>query len=97
MTIRAFRKQHEFCQENVKRVNANLRMDFHNNGSNEWLGFRLELLGSFTFCVATLFMILLPSSIIKPGKLYIYVDTYFCLAQPSIVINKIITLTAKPA
>ncbi|KAL0730424.1 hypothetical protein Bca4012_026517 [Brassica carinata] len=29
-------------QENVKRVNANLRMDFHNNGSNEWLGFRLE-------------------------------------------------------
>ncbi|XP_044502661.1 ABC transporter C family member 4-like [Mangifera indica] len=66
MTIRSFAKQHEFCQENVNRVNANLRMDFHNNGSNEWLGFRLELLGSFTFCVATLFMILLPSSIIKP-------------------------------
>ncbi|KAG2299049.1 hypothetical protein Bca4012_010614 [Brassica carinata] len=29
-------------QENVKRANANLRMDFHNNGSNEWLGFHLE-------------------------------------------------------
>ncbi|CAH2041770.1 unnamed protein product [Thlaspi arvense] len=35
MTIRCFRKQKMFCQENVNRVNANLRMDFHNNGSNE--------------------------------------------------------------
>ncbi|KAF7804851.1 ABC transporter C family member 4 [Senna tora] len=66
MTIRAFRKQEKFCEENVKRVNANLRMDFHNNGSNEWLGFRLELLGSIVFCLSALFMILLPSSIIKP-------------------------------
>ncbi|GAY69416.1 hypothetical protein CUMW_271800 [Citrus unshiu] len=66
MTIRAFGKQTTFYQENVNRVNGNLRMDFHNNGSNEWLGFRLELLGSFTFCLATLFMILLPSNIIKP-------------------------------
>lgn len=71
MTIRAFGKQITFCQENVKRVNNSLRMDFHNNGSNEWLGFRLELLGSVTFCIATMFMILLPSSIIKPGN-YIY-------------------------
>ncbi|KAL5795592.1 hypothetical protein ACOSQ2_000412 [Xanthoceras sorbifolium] len=66
MTIRSFRKQNGFSQENVNRVDANLRMDFHNNGSNEWLGFRLELLGSFTFCLATMFMIMLPSSIIKP-------------------------------
>ncbi|KAK7259335.1 hypothetical protein RIF29_24939 [Crotalaria pallida] len=66
MTIRAFRKQKKFCEENVKRVNANLRMDFHNYSSNEWLGFRLELLGSLVFCISTMFMILLPSSIIKP-------------------------------
>ncbi|GAB2281544.1 ABC transporter C member 14 [Dionaea muscipula] len=66
MTIRSFRKQERFCEENIKRVNANLRMDFHNNGSNEWLGFRLELIGSFILCISTLFMILLPSSIIKP-------------------------------
>ncbi|PON96560.1 ATP-binding cassette containing protein [Trema orientale] len=66
MTIRSFRKQGSFCDENLRRVNANLRMDFHNNGSNEWLGFRLELLGSFILCLSTLFMILLPSSIIKP-------------------------------
>ncbi|PSR85992.1 ABC transporter C family member 4 like [Actinidia chinensis var. chinensis] len=66
MTIRCFRKQEMFCQENVKRVNANLRMDFHNNGSNEWMGFRLELIGSFILCGCALFLILLPPSIIKP-------------------------------
>ncbi|KAK6239362.1 hypothetical protein QUC31_004831 [Theobroma cacao] len=66
MTIRAFRKEDEFCQENVNRVNSNLRLDFHNNGSNEWLGFRLELIGSVVLCLSTMFMILLPSSIVKP-------------------------------
>ncbi|KAH7517077.1 hypothetical protein FEM48_Zijuj09G0024000 [Ziziphus jujuba var. spinosa] len=66
MTIRAFRKQGRFRQENIRRVNANLRMDFHNNSSNEWLGFRLELLGSIVMCLSTLFMIMLPSNVIKP-------------------------------
>ncbi|XP_010468928.1 PREDICTED: ABC transporter C family member 14 [Camelina sativa] len=66
MTIRSFKKQQMFRQENVKRVNDNLRMDFHNNGSNEWLGFRLELIGSWVLCISALFMVLLPSSIIKP-------------------------------
>ncbi|XVE73311.1 hypothetical protein DITRI_Ditri11bG0107500 [Diplodiscus trichospermus] len=66
MTIRAFRKEDRFCQENVNRVNSNLRMDFHNNGSNEWLGFRLELIGSIVLCLSTMFMILLPSSVVRP-------------------------------
>ncbi|KDP28145.1 hypothetical protein JCGZ_13916 [Jatropha curcas] len=66
MTIRSFRKQDSFAQENVNRVNANLRMDFHNNGSNEWLGFRLELIGSFILCMSAMFLIVLPSSIIRP-------------------------------
>lgn len=69
MTIRSFRKQDRFVQENVDRVNGNLRMDFHNNGSNEWLGFRLEFIGSLFLCASTVFMIFLPSSIVKPGKL----------------------------
>eukprot|EP00262_Sarcandra_glabra_P022233 TRINITY_DN97_c0_g1_i1.p1 TRINITY_DN97_c0_g1~~TRINITY_DN97_c0_g1_i1.p1 ORF type:complete len:1510 (+),score=157.17 TRINITY_DN97_c0_g1_i1:234-4763(+) len=66
MTIRCFRKQAEFIGENIYRVNANLRMDFHNNGSNEWLGFRLELIGSFILCISALFMVLLPSSVVQP-------------------------------
>nr|XP_027117439.1 ABC transporter C family member 14-like isoform X2 [Coffea arabica] len=65
-TIRCFRKQERFCQENVNRVNSNLRMDFHNYGCNEWLGFRLELMGSFILCISALFMIMLPSTILKP-------------------------------
>ncbi|KAH7838796.1 hypothetical protein Vadar_031269 [Vaccinium darrowii] len=66
MTIRCFRKQGMFSQENVNRVNANVRMDFHNNASNEWLGFRLELIGSSFLCISAMFLILLPSSIIRP-------------------------------
>ncbi|XVF32758.1 hypothetical protein REPUB_Repub17cG0110800 [Reevesia pubescens] len=66
MTIRAFRKEGRFCQENIIRVNSNIRMDFNNNGSNEWLGFRLEFIGSIVLCLSTMFMILLPSSIVKP-------------------------------
>lgn len=68
MTIRAFSKEDKFCQENVNRVNSNLRMDFHNYGSNEWLGFRLELMGSVVLCLSTMFMIFLPSSIVRPGN-----------------------------
>ncbi|KAF3610074.1 hypothetical protein DY000_02048096 [Brassica cretica] len=66
MTIRSFRKHELFRQENVKRVNDNLRMDFHNNGSNEWLGFRLELIGSWVLCISALFMVMLPRNVIKP-------------------------------
>ncbi|XP_043708769.1 ABC transporter C family member 14 isoform X2 [Telopea speciosissima] len=67
MTVRCFRKQGRFIQENIDRVNANLRMDFHNNGSNEWLGFRLELIGSIILCISAIFMVFLPSSIIQPA------------------------------
>ncbi|XP_028787012.1 ABC transporter C family member 14 [Neltuma alba] len=66
MTIRGFRKQGAFCEENINRVNANLRMEFHNNGSYEWLAFRLDLLGVVFLCIATMLMIFLPSAIMKP-------------------------------
>ncbi|KAI8561656.1 hypothetical protein RHMOL_Rhmol04G0357300 [Rhododendron molle] len=66
MTIRSFRAQEKFFQESVDKVNANLRMNFHNNASNEWLGFRLELIGTFFLCFATICMVLLPSTVIQP-------------------------------
>lgn len=75
MTIRCFKKEERFSQENINRVDASLTMDFHNNGSNEWMGFRLELIGIFVLCIAALLMVMLPSSIIKPGKfLFIYYE-----------------------
>ncbi|KAF9622081.1 hypothetical protein IFM89_029365 [Coptis chinensis] len=66
MTIRSFKKQAKFWQENLNRLDANLRMNFHNNGANEWFGFRVELIGSFVLCFSALFMVLLPSNVIKP-------------------------------
>ncbi|CAL4956742.1 unnamed protein product [Urochloa decumbens] len=66
MTIRCFRKEESFLQENLNRVNASLKMDFNNNGANEWLGFRLELVGSFVLCFTALLMVTLPSSFVKP-------------------------------
>ncbi|XP_020595815.1 ABC transporter C family member 14-like, partial [Phalaenopsis equestris] len=66
MTIRCFKKEERFSQENINRVNASLTMDFHNNASNEWMGFRLELIGVLVLCISALLMVLLPSSIIKP-------------------------------
>ncbi|CAN0878346.1 ABC transporter C family member 4 [Linum grandiflorum] len=68
MTIRSFRKVGRFCQENVIKVDSNLRMDFHNNGSNEWLGLRLELIGSVILCSSAVLLIVLPSSIVNPAN-----------------------------
>ncbi|CAL9016880.1 unnamed protein product [Prunus brigantina] len=59
--IRSCRMQNMFSKENVKRVNANLRMDFHNSGSNEWFGFSLfwHSVRSLVFCISTVFMFLI--------------------------------------
>ncbi|KAF7834505.1 ABC transporter C family member 14-like [Senna tora] len=92
MTIRGFRKQSIFCEENIKRVNANLRMEFHNNGSYEWLGFRLDLLGVIFLCFATMFMIFLPSPIIRPE--YVGLSLSYGLTL-SAVMSFSITLTCQ--
>lgn len=56
----------------MKCVNVNFRMDFYNNGLNEWFGFCLELIGSWVFCILVLFMVMLLSNIIKLGNVKIY-------------------------
>ncbi|ESW10908.1 hypothetical protein PHAVU_009G248400 [Phaseolus vulgaris] len=83
MTIRGFRKQNTFCQENIDKVNASLRMDFHNNGANEWLGFRLDYMGVVFLCIATVFMIFLPSAIIRPE--YVGLSLSYGLALSSLL------------
>nr|QEY08337.1 ATP-binding cassette sub-family C member 4b [Crocus sativus] len=65
-TIRCFRKEERFTQENLRRLNSSVRMDFHNMGSNEWLGFRLELVGCFILSISALMMVMLPSNFIQP-------------------------------
>eukprot|EP00252_Welwitschia_mirabilis_P009305 TRINITY_DN21798_c0_g1_i1.p1 TRINITY_DN21798_c0_g1~~TRINITY_DN21798_c0_g1_i1.p1 ORF type:complete len:1500 (-),score=211.88 TRINITY_DN21798_c0_g1_i1:321-4820(-) len=67
VTIRCFRKERIFSQVNVDRVNANLRMDFHNFTANEWLGYRIEMIGATFLCASTLFLVALPAHIITPA------------------------------
>ncbi|XP_047065452.1 ABC transporter C family member 14-like [Lolium rigidum] len=64
-TIRCFNKESEFFQENLDRINSSLRMNFHNYAANEWLGFRLELLGTLVLSITAFLMISLPSNFIK--------------------------------
>ena len=78
-TIRCFKKEARFSQENVDRVDSSLRMDFHNNACNEWVGFRLELIGSFVVCIAALLIVMLPADIIKPGTSRENVCLFVCL------------------
>ncbi|PWA94497.1 ABC transporter Tap-like, P-loop containing nucleoside triphosphate hydrolase [Artemisia annua] len=100
MTIRCFKKQDSFIQENADRVDGNLRMDFHNNGSSGWLGFRLEFLGSLFLCVSTVFMILLPSNAIKPENVGLSLSyglslnslLYFALFASCFVENRMVSV-----
>ncbi|KAM3372809.1 hypothetical protein ACQJBY_019610 [Aegilops geniculata] len=64
-TIRCFKKENEFFQENLDRINSSLRMYFHNYAANEWLGFRLELIGTLVLSITAFLMISLPSNFIK--------------------------------
>lgn len=66
ITIRCFREETRFVEKNVDWVNSNLRMDFHNFGANEWIGFRLEMIGTVVLCASALLLVSLPSSFIRP-------------------------------
>lgn len=67
VTIRAFREQERFKVESLNRVNYNLRMDFHNNASNEWLRYRLELIGTIVLCTSALFMVTIGKERMAPS------------------------------
>jgi ABC-type multidrug transport system fused ATPase/permease subunit len=68
VTIRAFGEQARFATVNMERVNANLRMDFHNNAANEWLGFRLEMVGTVVLASSALFMVTLGRNLLDSGE-----------------------------
>jgi ATP-binding cassette subfamily C (CFTR/MRP) protein 1 len=73
-TVRCFRKEDEFYQTNLDRINSNLRMSFHNYAANEWLGFRLELIGTLILSITAFLMISLPSNFIKKGNIIISIS-----------------------
>jgi hypothetical protein len=51
---------------NLIRVNTNLKMDFHFNASNEWLGFRLEIIGASILCMTAFLLVVLTEGVVKP-------------------------------
>jgi ATP-binding cassette subfamily C (CFTR/MRP) protein 2 len=69
MTVRAFCRQEQFAQGNLDCIDKNARMAFHNVAANEWLGFRLEMIGATVLCTSALFLVILPENVIKPGSL----------------------------
>ncbi|OEL32798.1 ABC transporter C family member 14 [Dichanthelium oligosanthes] len=71
-TIRCFKKERDFFQENLDKINSSLRMYFHNYAANEWLGFRLELIGTLVLSITAFLMISLPSNFIKKGSVVCY-------------------------
>ena len=57
-TIRAYRQQARFTQENEWRMDANLRAYFPSVSANRWLAVRLEFLGSVIILAAAVFAII---------------------------------------
>lgn len=57
-TIRAFRQQKRFGQENEWRTDSNLRAYFPSINANRWLAVRLEFIGSIIILAAAVFSIL---------------------------------------
>lgn len=56
-TIRAYRQQGRFAQENEWRVDANLRAYFPSINANRWLAVRLEFIGSVIILASASFAI----------------------------------------
>lgn len=65
-TIRCFLKEEEFVQQNFNRLNSNMKMDFNNNSANEWLGLRLESIGTAILSITGLLFVVLPENTIRP-------------------------------
>ncbi|KAF2669154.1 multidrug resistance-associated protein 1 [Microthyrium microscopicum] len=56
-TIRAYRQQDRFSQENEWRVDANMRAFFPSISANRWLAVRLEFIGSVVILFASVFAV----------------------------------------
>ncbi|KAI3891829.1 hypothetical protein MKW92_052716, partial [Papaver armeniacum] len=66
-TIKCFDQDSRFKETNMKLIDRSSRSQFYSVGANEWLGFRLDMLSSFTFALALVFLISIPQGIINPA------------------------------
>jgi len=66
VTIRAFGEQSRFAIMNTEKINTNLRMEFFTNAAKEWVGFRLEIIGTILLTSSALFMVTVGRNVIAP-------------------------------
>ncbi|XP_070201853.1 multidrug resistance-associated protein 1-like [Littorina saxatilis] len=59
-SIRAYKVESRFIDENKCKVDKNLVFYFSGIASNRWLGFRLEFLGNFVVLAAAMFAVVTP-------------------------------------
>jgi ATP-binding cassette subfamily C (CFTR/MRP) protein 1 len=57
-TVRAYRQQTRFAQENEYRVDANMRAFFPSVSANRWLAIRLEFIGSVVILCSSIFAVI---------------------------------------
>ncbi|KAI3956943.1 hypothetical protein MKX01_000977 [Papaver californicum] len=66
-TIKCFDQDSRFKATNMQLIDSSSLPQFYSVGANEWLGFRLDVLSSFTFALALVFLISMPQGIINPA------------------------------
>ncbi|KAI3979532.1 hypothetical protein MKX01_001724 [Papaver californicum] len=66
-TIKCFDQDSRFKATNMKFIDSSSLPQFYSVGANEWLGFRLDVLSSFTFALALVFLISVPQGIVNPA------------------------------
>ncbi|GAQ81666.1 ABC transporter C family [Klebsormidium nitens] len=67
MTIRAFNQEERFARTNLTKLDNNLKNYFHFWGTNEWLGVRLEMIGTVVLSAGAFFLVVLPSTRVDAG------------------------------
>lgn len=72
-TIRSFGKENQFVSTNSHLMDAFSRPKFYNAAAMEWLCFRLDMLSSLTFAFSLIFLVNLPTGLIDPGMVTLYV------------------------
>ena len=66
-TIRAFKKEGDFADENLRLIDTNASPFFHSFATIEWLILRLEVLSATVLATSALVIVSLPKGHINPG------------------------------
>ncbi|KAL5726363.1 hypothetical protein ACHQM5_009411 [Ranunculus cassubicifolius] len=66
-TIKSFDQDSRFMHTNMKLIDICSRPRLYSVAANEWLGFRFDLLSSFTFALTLVFLVYMPLGAIDPA------------------------------